>query len=282
MEPTSSPTVPQQTIAAPLLEPRPTGLELADTIERDLLDIPGMTVGSQLPPERALALQFSVSRPLVREALRVLVERRRIAVYPGRGAFVRPASLLSAAQPLQNLLRRQHSTARHLVVARSMLEAEAAAAAATRGNTEANDAIASALAATKGRSDIVATVWADLAFHARVVQAAGNPIVETMFAAIAPQTAELMLRTRSDTEVSRAGLPYHDEIYEAIRVGDAIGARAAAIGHLRVGERLLGADLDEPLEDVARTRLKQFFGDDTMLEDLFGPDATPLRHVLDR
>ena len=43
----------------------------------------------RLPPERQLALEFGVSRPIIREALRALVERGLIDVEPSRGAFVR-------------------------------------------------------------------------------------------------------------------------------------------------------------------------------------------------
>jgi len=252
------------------------GRDLANVIQGELLDEPGTQIGQRLPPERALALRFSVSRPLVREALRVLADRGLITVQPGRGSFVKKMSALDAAQPLHNLLRRQHSTARQLVVARSMLEAEAASTAATRGDERAVAKIAESLAATTTCPDIIATVWADLAFHARIVQAAGNPIIETMFIAIARQIAELMLRTRSDVEVSRVGLPYHEEIYEAIRTGDADGARRAVIGHLHVGERMLGPDFDKPLEDVARTRLRHYFGDEFMLEELLNPPGSVL------
>ena len=45
-------------------------------------------VGDRLPSERTLAEEFGVSRPVVREALRVLVMLQVVDVQIGRGAFV--------------------------------------------------------------------------------------------------------------------------------------------------------------------------------------------------
>ena len=44
--------------------------------------------GSKLPSERNLAEMLGVSRPMIREALRVLNERGLIHIYAGRGSFV--------------------------------------------------------------------------------------------------------------------------------------------------------------------------------------------------
>ena len=48
-----------------------------------------LAADERLPSERRLAQEFGVSRPVVREALRSLVERGLIEVEPSRGAFVR-------------------------------------------------------------------------------------------------------------------------------------------------------------------------------------------------
>ena len=75
----------------------------------------------KLPSERQLT-EFQVSRPLVREALRTLVERAVIEVQVGRALFPRRVLPSDAARPFGNLLRWQAVTPRQLVEACLLLE----------------------------------------------------------------------------------------------------------------------------------------------------------------
>jgi GntR family transcriptional regulator, transcriptional repressor for pyruvate dehydrogenase complex len=70
---------------------------------------------------------FGVSRPIVREALRSLVERGLIDIEPGRGAFVHGDTGPRRFPPLDLEYRHRGTTARQLSDARLMLEMEAAA-----------------------------------------------------------------------------------------------------------------------------------------------------------
>src|SRR5262245_18371229 len=83
----------------------------------------------RLPSERRLAVEFGASRPMVREALRSLVERGLIEVEAGRGAFVRGDTGPRRFEPLDLEYRRRGTTARQLSETRLMLETEAAALA---------------------------------------------------------------------------------------------------------------------------------------------------------
>jgi GntR family transcriptional repressor for pyruvate dehydrogenase complex len=97
--------------------------------------------GDKLPSERALAEEYGLSRPLVREALRGLEERGYIQVLPARGSFVRGPNASDASRPLNSLYQRSGVTARHLVVARIMLECEATELAAASTDTDAKDRV---------------------------------------------------------------------------------------------------------------------------------------------
>ena len=88
-----------------------------------------IAAGDRLASERILALEYGVSRPIVREALRSLIERGLIDVEPGRGAFVRDGTGPRRFPPLDIEYRRRGTTARQLSEARLMLETEAAALA---------------------------------------------------------------------------------------------------------------------------------------------------------
>ncbi len=62
---------------------------LSDVVAQTLQDeILGLAVGERLPTEAELAERFEVSRTVVREATRLLVQRGLVAVSPGRGMTV--------------------------------------------------------------------------------------------------------------------------------------------------------------------------------------------------
>ncbi|MGH2615696.1 MAG: FadR/GntR family transcriptional regulator [Thermomicrobiales bacterium] len=231
--------------------------------------------GMKLPSERELAERFGVSRPVVREAMRGLVERGLVEVHPGRGAFVRTARATDAAVGMDALLRRHQPTPRDLVEARTMLEATTAALAATRASIDDLAGIADALDRFDGASGVIEQARYDLAFHLAIARAAHNPVVETMFGAITGLTIELMLRSLADPEVTRASVPYHHAILTAIRARHPEEARTAMTAHLEVAATTYGADFDRSLESVARRELARLLDPGVTLEALLAsvPDG---------
>src|SRR5207245_3924455 len=87
-------------------------------------------------------------------------------------------------------------------------------------------------------------VEADVAFHAVIARATGNPVLTSLLASLATRTLRVRLwhgRTADDAlEVTREE---HRRIYEAIMQGDPELARAAAPAHIAIGERWLRAPL---------------------------------------
>jgi len=229
------------------------GSMLAQLIEETFV---GLEPGERLPSERELAQNFSVGRPLVREALRTLVERGVVEVQVGRGTFVRRVTPNDAARPVDKLLRRQAITARQLVEARSMLESEASQLACRRARAPEIEHMRALIASADG-ADLVARLRNDLEFHLSVVRAAHNPVIETMFAAILLPTAEMMFRSLSDPGVSREGIPYHEQMLRAIESHDEAAAAKAARGHLLVSERRYGDDMDVDLDVLMRRQIKR-------------------------
>jgi GntR family transcriptional repressor for pyruvate dehydrogenase complex len=247
---------------------------LASRLEEEVLG-DGMRAGTKLPSERQLASRFGVSRPLVREALRSLVERGLIEISPGRGAFVRAMRMSDAARPLDALYRRQNATARDLVGARLMLEREAAGLAAEHAEPDELEAMKRVLERFDRTGDLIERARCDIAFHALIARMSHNPVIETMFSSIAPLTFELMLRSLSDPAVSREGLPYHREIAAAITERDPERAREAIDGHLVIARRLYGQDLDQGLDLVARRELERVFGRSVSLEAIVADIGLP-------
>ncbi|MGH2533619.1 MAG: FadR/GntR family transcriptional regulator [Thermomicrobiales bacterium] len=223
---------------------------------------------TQLPSERQLAERFGVSRAMVREALRSLIERHLVEVVPGRGAFVQQTRTSDVAHRFDALFRRRQVTPRHMVEARTALECTAAALAAERATPGDVEEMANALAQFDRASGLLDQVRADLAYHLAIAHAARNPVVETMFEAIIGLAVELMLRSLADPEVTRTALPYHRAIYEAIRDHDPERARAAMAGHLSVAASLYGEDFDRSLETVTQRELARVLAPTMTLDDL--------------
>jgi GntR family transcriptional repressor for pyruvate dehydrogenase complex len=217
----------------------------------------GFEPGQRLPSERELAQHFSVGRPLVREALRTLVERGMVDVQVGRGTFVRRVTPNDAARPVDNLLRRQAITARQLIEARSMIESEAAQLACRRVATSEIEQMRELIAAADKDDGLAARLRNDLQFHMSVVRAAHNPVIETMFAAILVPTVEMMFRSLNDPHVSREGLPFHEQVFRAIEKRDEAAAASAARGHLLVSERMYGDDLDIDLDVLVHRQVRR-------------------------
>lgn len=227
-----------------------------------------LPAGAKLPSERQLAGQYGVSRPIVREALRSLVERNLVEIHPARGTFVRQARATDAAGHLDALYRRSQATARDLVEARTMLECSAVELAAYRAGTGDLDAIERALIEFDRSATIVEQARYDMAFHLAIARAAGNPVIEAMFGSITALTVELMLRSLSDPDVARVSIPYHRAIFDGIRDRDPARARTAMAHHLAVASSHYGDDYDRSIESVARRELQRLLAPGLTLDDL--------------
>src|SRR6476646_4817041 len=163
----------------------------------------------RLPSERQLAVEFGASRPMVREALRSLIERGLIEVEPGRGAFVRGDTGPRRFQPLDLEYRRRGTTARQLSETRLMIETEAAALATIHSDADDLAILKNAVERLEASATPLDRVRNDLAFHTALVAAAHNPVIETMFASIQGMTVELMVRSAADADIVRQSGPYH-------------------------------------------------------------------------
>ncbi|HYN69863.1 MAG TPA: FCD domain-containing protein [Candidatus Eisenbacteria bacterium] len=215
-----------------------------------------LAAGDQLPSERRLALEFGASRPMVREALRSLIERGLIKVEPGRGAFVLSETATRRFQRLDLEYRRRGTTARQLSEARLMLETEAVALATEHADADDLAALGGALERLEASPTPLDRVRNDLAFHAALVAASHNPVIQTMFASIQGLTVELMVRSAGDAEIVRQSAPYHRIAYEAIRDRNAVAARAAMQAHLSIAASTYGDDYDRSLDTTASRALR--------------------------
>lgn len=228
-------------------------------------------VGSRLPSQRELKRHVAASRPMVREAWRVLAERWLVRIMPVKGVFVPRPGALAPAECLQLMLASPQATLRDLIAGRRAIEGQTAWPAAERA-TAADLAVwelaLKGMAAAAGPLERVR--W-DVAFHLAVARAAQNPLLEVLFLALAPLAAQLTVRSWADPAVAPEGGPYHQAIAQAIAQRDPAGAQAALLVPLAVPECLYGDDYPRPLDWVARRGLGRALGSVKQLQPFWNP-----------
>ncbi|CAN5443983.1 FadR/GntR family transcriptional regulator [soil metagenome] len=190
--------------------------------------------GSPLPPESVLCETYGVGRSVVREALQALDAKGFIVVRQGSVATVAPKYHWHVLDQEFLEVTNAEEYFSLLQEARELLEPRLASIAATRATDEAIAEMADInrqLAAVKDSPSQHAEL--DIAFHDAVARATDNAILVSMHSSI----TGLGQRTRSASAavpgaIDRA-VVWHEQIVDALRSRDAIGASAAMHLHLR-------------------------------------------------
>jgi GntR family transcriptional regulator len=86
-------------LITPLRDERTLVLQLRDAISA-LIEEQGLQPGDQLPTEAELTRKFQISRPALREALKLLEQDGAIYVRHGKGRFVSAAAALQVERPI--------------------------------------------------------------------------------------------------------------------------------------------------------------------------------------
>lgn len=198
-------------------------------------------VGERLPAERALAEELAVSRPSVREALRVLeamgIVRTAVGSGPDSGATVvdHPAAGLGSAVRLH--LASGALPVGDVVELRVLLETWAVASAARRAPAPSFDEAEALL----DRMDVPGVdaeefLELDTAFHLALAAASGNVLVEAVMlglrGAIGAYVSEGTRRLTDWPSTAARLRSEHREVLRAVRDGAAAEAGAAVAAHI--------------------------------------------------
>jgi GntR family transcriptional repressor for pyruvate dehydrogenase complex len=149
---------------------------VARTLRRMVVD-GQLKDGDYLPNEAELMTHFGVSRPTLREAVRVLESERLVEVRRGSrtGARVRVPGAEIVARPAGLLLEVSGATIADVMVARSAVEPAAARLLAEHGTPDAVDELERLV------DEAIPAAWesgrlgqATAAFHRRMVELTGN------------------------------------------------------------------------------------------------------------
>jgi DNA-binding FadR family transcriptional regulator len=206
--------------------------------------------GEMLPPEVQLMSQLGVSRPTLRQALRILETELLVTVHRGRngGTKVNRPSAEVAGRYLGNLLQFQDVTLDDVHTARVLLEPSAIAALAGSLTPEQVAELRALVTAAHDATDPSVRRELGGRFHTALVALTGNPAL-ALFARLVQQLIDAQT-ARYDNQRQRRGGPSsaghlpeaHERVIELLEAGAA-----------REASRYWREHLDEVHEMLRRT-----------------------------
>jgi DNA-binding FadR family transcriptional regulator len=216
--------------------------------------------GDVLPSEAVLMEQFGVSRPTLREALRVLESEGLLTVNRGSlGGFrVHTPSPRVAAQFAGRVLQHRGATFADILQARSMLEPQCARLLAERRTESDISRLQECLeaGARELASNSTGPLTAHSAFHELVVELSGNETVILMSAMLRHilHQDNLLRDTRRGGSMNKRRLrraqKEHEQLVESIIIGDGAHAERLWTRHVSKGDdEVVPARLDFPQPD---------------------------------
>jgi DNA-binding FadR family transcriptional regulator len=196
-----------------------------------------LPVGMRLPPERDLAESFAVSRPVVREAVGILVTKGLLETRHGIGTTVRAITHDEVTGPLTLFLRTsgREVNIEHLHQVRSILEvANAGLAAGQRTEEDIVDLTRICDEMTTAADDPAQFAIKDSDFHRRLILTTHNPLMILLVDSIQTLTADVRALVGKQPHLFERVMPTHLRILECVVAQDPDGARAAMQEHLDI------------------------------------------------
>ena len=206
---------------------------------KDLISEGALVPGSKLPPERELAPRFGVSRPSLRQALKVLEIMGVISQRVGDGTYLAANASQILSEPMEFLILLDGISIHELLEARCIIEPELAARAAERATVEDLRLLARAIRDHEGnRDDLHTAIEADLGFHQAIFRAAGNRACFRILS-LFHRSVWKALAVTSQLANLQDLLGSHQAIYSAIHRRDPEEARRLMAKHLGGTSQLL-------------------------------------------
>lgn len=220
---TAGQPVPRSAASPPL-----TRLSAAEAVFKTLraeIESGFLALGTKLESEAALSQRYSVSRSVIREALRSCTALGLTVTKTGKGTFV-------VANKVANDLTLGQYSARDLTEARPHIEIPAAGLAAERRTAEEVETLHQIVAQMATENDLEAWVSLDASFHATIAIASGNKVFAKVVTDIREAMAHQSETLNMVADRQHASDLEHQLIVAAIESGSAEESRAAMAQHL--------------------------------------------------
>ncbi len=205
--------------------------------------------GELIDDENRLCERFGVSKPVIREAVKLLVGKGMLEVRRGHGTRVRRRASWNLLD--DDVLAWHQGVAprsdflRQLMDVRQVIEPNAAAWAARSATGAQIDAICQAQAKMEAASSVQDFVVSDALFHKAVLRAANNEVLMAMEGVIFSSLLSSIRLTNADPRDNKRSVPLHRKVLNAIEARSEEAASKAMTRHLedtrvRLAEALPG------------------------------------------
>ncbi|HSW04278.1 FadR/GntR family transcriptional regulator [Aquabacterium sp.] len=192
--------------------------------------------GERLPGEAELLNAYDISRPVLREAVRVLVAKGLVMSKQRAGATVRARQEWHLLDPdvlywlIQSKPKREFVDT--LMTVRRIIEPAAAALAATAATEAQLASIAEAYAGMAAATTPAELLEPDVAFHRRIAEATNNELLAYIGNMLSLALRESIKLSSQLPNTHALSLPRHKAILTALQNRDPQGARQAALVQL--------------------------------------------------
>lgn len=194
-------------------------LQIIDTVI-GLINDGKLEYGDKLYNEAELMKILNVSRPTLREALRVMEFLGIVTVNPGKGIVINNPENNSEYFPFTYILMFEKTSSASLFELRRAIELEMVGLAAIRGKEEDFANVKNALDEMCNISldDIENFTKLDLAFHANILICAKNDLCFKLMHTLSKLIYEQLLKVNAKTsyEVKKNTIEAHTQIYNAL------------------------------------------------------------------
>lgn len=214
-----------------------------------------LKVGDRLLPERELATQLNMSRPVVREALRSLAMIGVLEVQQGRGTFVRSPDFATLSDIFTFMFAQDGDELDDIMELRQGIERQAIRLACMRARTNDFAKIGAALEEIHTTIDDPALGGkADFEFHTRIVEASHSAALIKVYTIISRilEGNHVVRRRRiaATGQLREYILDHHGLLFQAIQTRDAEACDRLLTEHFAIGEKLTNLSLGRAAPQV--------------------------------
>ena len=221
---------------------------LAESIE-GMIEAGDLKGGNRLPPERQLAETYNVSRNTVREAIRILSEKKVLVSRTGSGTYVAESALVILTSSLDEALEHKKNRLKDIFEIRKILEPQIAALAAERirprALKELSDIVACQETAFNDNQD---TRTFDEHFHRALVEATGNKVLSHVYEKLSDILSESRAGDLQNQERQERSVSLHKDILTAL------SSRDTALAARKMKQHML--DIQKSLDLLEKTSTK--------------------------
>ena len=218
-------------------------LRIVDTV-MEMIENGQVQYGDRFYNEPELVSMLGVSRPTLREALRVLEFLGVVTVVPHKGISINKPSQIRGYLPLLYIFSFEKTTGRELFQLRQAMQLEMVALAAENRTEEQVEQMRDLIDRMEENKyeDVGMLSMLDDEFHQKLLEASGNRLVCKLMETIRPMIRDQLADHIRNESISHRDqtIAHHRRIVECVEAGDPMAARQAMFDHLGDSRRDAG------------------------------------------